>query len=80
MYKNIMVPLDGSKLAEWTLPYGDEFVTGFKAETIIFVRVREPVSTRYSEISMTTNPHEYENTRKELEKIEEGSRYPLKVI
>ena len=71
MYKKIMVPLDGSKLAECVLPHLEEFVTGFKAETIIFVRVIEPAPARYSEINSTTNPHEYVNIRKEVEKIEE---------
>lgn len=71
MYKKIMVPLDGSKLAECVLPHVDEFVTGFKAETIIFVRVIEPAPPRYSEITGTTSTHEYENMRKGVKKIEE---------
>ncbi len=71
MYKKIMVPLDGSKLAECVLPHVEEFVTGFKAETVIFVRVVEPTPARYSEINSTSNPHEYASIRKEVEKIEE---------
>ena len=78
MYKKIMVPLDGSKLAECVLPHVDAFVTGSKAETIIFVRVIEPAPARYSEISSTTNPHEYENIRKEVEKIEEERKLSAK--
>ena len=74
MYKKIMVPLDGSKLAECVLPHVDEFVTGFKAETIIFVRVIEPTPLRSSEIESTSSPDEYENMRKELEKIDEGRK------
>jgi len=43
MYKKIMVPLDGSVLAECVLPHVDGFVTGCQVETIIFVRVIEPI-------------------------------------
>ena len=78
MYKKIMVPLDGSKLAECVLPHVDAFVTGFKVETIIFVRVIEPAPARYTEISSTTNPHEYNNIRKEVEKIEEQRKLSAK--
>ena len=41
MYKKIMVPLDGSELAECVLPHVDGFVTGCQVETVIFVRVIE---------------------------------------
>ena len=74
MYKKIMVPLDGSKLAECVLPHVNQFVTGLKTETIIFVRVIEPAPARYSEIGSTTNPHAYENIRKEVETIEEARK------
>lgn len=74
MYKNIMVPLDGSELAECVLPHVDIFVTGCQVETITFVRVVEPAPARYSEISTTANPHEYENIQKKVEKIEEERR------
>ena len=74
MYKNIMVPLDGSELAECVLPHVDIFVTGCQVETITFVRVVEPAPARYSEISVTANPHEYENIQKKVEMIEEERR------
>ena len=54
MYKKIMVPLDGSELAECVLPHVDGFVTGCQVETIIFVRVIEP--THYSTMSVTASP------------------------
>lgn len=74
MYKKIMVPLDGSKLAECVLPHVDGFVTGCQVETIIFVRVIEPTPTRYSEVGSTVNPENYETVRKNVERIEEESR------
>ena len=74
MYKKIMVPLDGSKLAECVLPHVDGFVTGCQVETIIFVRVIEPTPTRYSAVGRTVNPENYETVRKNVERIEEESR------
>ena len=74
MYKKIMVPLDGSKLAECVLPHVDGFVTGCQVETIIFVRVIEPTPTHYSEVGSTVNPENYETVRKNVERIEEESR------
>ena len=43
MYDKIMVPLDGSELAECVLPHLENFVEGFPASSIVFVRVLEPV-------------------------------------
>ncbi|MDF1593902.1 MAG: universal stress protein [Desulfobacterales bacterium] len=43
MYKKIMVPLDGSKLAECILPHIEAFISGCQLNTIVFVRVTEPV-------------------------------------
>ena len=74
MYKKIMVPLDGSKLAECVLPHVDGFVTGGQVETIIFVRVIEPTPTRYSAVGSTVDPENYETVRKNVERIEEESR------
>ena len=83
MYRKIMVPLDGSELAECVLPHVDGFVTGCQVETIIFVRVIEP--TRYSVLSSTASPQDYENMRKNMEMMEEeekssAARYLKEVI
>ncbi len=43
MYKNIMVPLDGSELAECVLPHVEVFMKAALAETVFFVRVVEPL-------------------------------------
>jgi len=42
MYKKILVPLDGSALAECVLPHAESIVKGCKVEEVIFLRVTEP--------------------------------------
>jgi nucleotide-binding universal stress UspA family protein len=44
MYKKILVPLDGSKLAECVLPHVEELATGCGAEQVILVSVTERVT------------------------------------
>jgi nucleotide-binding universal stress UspA family protein len=48
MYKKIMVPLDGSELAECVLPHVEAFIEGCHVNHIVFVRVVEPAATFYS--------------------------------
>ncbi len=43
MYKKILVPLDGSELAECVLPHVESIAKGCGVETVTFVRVAEPV-------------------------------------
>jgi len=43
MYKKILVPLDGSKLAECALPYAEALAKGCDAEKVILVSVTERV-------------------------------------
>lgn len=43
MYKNIMVPLDGSELAECVLPHVDALAKGCQMEKVTFVRVVEDI-------------------------------------
>jgi len=43
MYKKIMVPLDGSEVAECVLPHVEAFIQGFSIREILLVRVIEPV-------------------------------------
>lgn len=43
MYKNILVPLDGSQLAECVLPHVETIIKGCGVERVTFVRVVEPV-------------------------------------
>jgi len=46
MWKKILVPLDGSDLAELALPYAEELANAFKSE-IILLHVSEPSESRY---------------------------------
>jgi nucleotide-binding universal stress UspA family protein len=43
MYQTILVPLDGSKLAECVLPHVEALVRGSQAKRVVFIRVVEPV-------------------------------------
>ena len=43
MYRKIMVPLDGSQLAECALPHVEAITTGCKTANVVFVRVVEPI-------------------------------------
>jgi nucleotide-binding universal stress UspA family protein len=72
MYKKIMVPLDGSVLAECVLPHVDGFVSGCQVETVIFVRVVEP--THYSVISPTANPQFSKTLQENAKMMEEDEK------
>lgn len=48
MYKKIMVPLDGSELAECVLPHVEIFIKECRVNNVIFVRVVEPTSTSFT--------------------------------
>jgi nucleotide-binding universal stress UspA family protein len=54
MYKKIMVPLDGSELAECVLPHVEAFIKGFKISNVILVRVLEPEISNGREYSIDT--------------------------
>ena len=43
MYQKIMVPLDGSELAECVMPHVEAITTGCKITNVVFVRVVNPV-------------------------------------
>ncbi len=43
MFKRIMVPLDGSELAECVIPYVENFIDQGQVDFIVFVRVVKPV-------------------------------------
>ncbi len=42
MYKNILVPLDGSELAECVLPHVESIAKGSGVQNVVFLRVIEP--------------------------------------
>jgi len=55
MYKKIMIPLDGSELAECVLPHVETFIKEFKISDVTLIRV-EPPETRYqAEYPMPTH-------------------------
>ena len=43
MYDKIMVPLDGSELAECVMPHVEAIATGCKIANVVFVRVVDPI-------------------------------------
>ena len=54
MYEKIMVPLDGSALAECVFPHVKAFMKGFRVGSIHLVRVLEPPSTRYDDSALVS--------------------------
>jgi nucleotide-binding universal stress UspA family protein len=46
MYRHIMVPLDGSKLAECVIPHAQAIAKGCSIVTVTFIRVVEPLHLR----------------------------------
>ncbi|MEE8318090.1 MAG: universal stress protein [Dehalococcoidales bacterium] len=55
MYEKILVPLDGSELAECVLPHVENIIRGGEVREVVFFRVAEPAltSSRYAEIGLT---------------------------
>lgn len=72
MYKKIMVPLDGSELAECVLPHVEGFVTDCQVGTIVFVRVVEP--TNYTQTSIDMHSQDYAEIKRSMETLDEVSR------
>jgi len=54
MFKKIMVPLDGSELAECVLPHVQAFISGCQINTIVLVRVVEMAATSYKGAYVTS--------------------------
>lgn len=55
MYKKILVPLDGSELAECVIPHVEAFVKGFNTSDVILIRVVEPVRSYTGESTTTAD-------------------------
>ena len=45
MYNKILVPLDGSKLAECVIPHLETFISGLAIKNVVFLKVEKPVPT-----------------------------------
>ena len=54
MYKKIMVPLDGSEVAECVLPHVEAFIKGFNTSDVILVRVVEPERSYRGDYAVST--------------------------
>ena len=70
MYRKILVPLDGSELAECVLPHLDTVIKGCGVEEIVFVRVVEPVtipSGTYTDGSAVFTEDDAKRTRQNLD-------------
>jgi len=55
MYKKIMVPLDGSELAECVLPHVETFIKEFKISDVTLIRVEPPELKYQLEFPMPAN-------------------------
>jgi len=55
MYKKILVPLDGSKLAECALPYVEELAKGCNTEKVVLASVTERIQG-YSALADSSQP------------------------
>ncbi len=72
MYQKILVPLDGSELAECVLPHVESIAKGCGVESVTFVRVAEPIPIPYA------GDDGYILSAKELERMESESRAAAK--
>ena len=70
MYNKIMVPLDGSDLAESVLPHLEFLTAACKAKHVILVRVVNPIS-----LPISVPAHgEFGFTEKDRQKLEENRK------
>lgn len=67
MYNKIMVPLDGSELAECVMPHVEAITTGCKITQVVFVLVVDPIQLPASVPAMG----EYGFSEKERRELEE---------
>ena len=65
MYEKIMVPLDGSELAECVLSHVEGFIKGCHVSNVVFVRVVEPITAPVGNVYIgREESRERESTRK----------------
>ena len=67
MYKKILVPLDGSKLAECVLPHVESIAKGCGVREVIFLRVVEP-------FHLQTSGDGFSLSDKDLKRIDSETR------
>jgi len=68
MYKHIMVPLDGSELAECVLPHVETLAQGRNAKKITLVRVIEPLHM-YGGVESRFSPEERQHLEEDALKV-----------
>ena len=79
VYKKIMVPLDGSKLAECVLPHVESLAKGCESPQLLFVRAVEPITIPYGiETAKITSLEQL--TAFETHKKLEAEKYLNKII
>jgi len=74
MYNKIMVPLDGSDLAECVMPHVEAITTGCKITNVVFVRVVNPIHLPVS-VPARGDFGFSENERRELEEQHRQTAY-----
>jgi nucleotide-binding universal stress UspA family protein len=67
MYKKIMVPLDGSELAECVLPQVEAIATGCQVNTVVFVRIVEPLVLPQGEAHIILDEDKQQKLESEME-------------
>ena len=70
MYKNILVPVDGSELAECVLPHVETIVKGCNNPNVILVRVVEPSTSPFGAVTdggTVFTEQEAEKVRQEID-------------
>jgi nucleotide-binding universal stress UspA family protein len=61
MYKKILVPLDGSDLAECVLPHVESITKGCGVQGVVFLRVVEPFTATVSALGPTFTEQDRQN-------------------
>jgi nucleotide-binding universal stress UspA family protein len=79
MYQKVMVPLDGSELAECVLPHVESIVKGCQAQSVTFVRAVVPISLSLSG-DVDVQPTEKDRKRIEAEDFAVAEDYLKKVV
>jgi nucleotide-binding universal stress UspA family protein len=67
MYRRILVPLDGSQLAECVLPHVEAIVSGCQIQNIVLARVVEPYVPVRGKAYYSLLPEEYKEDWKWVE-------------
>lgn len=72
MYQKILVPVDGSELAECVLPHVESIAKGCQVREVVFVRVAEPVPLSILGEEFTGDTREWQHIEAENKKAAEN--------